>query len=1299
MKTTRQLYFALFICLGVFANPIFADITKTVGANGADFATLQLAFDDINNNIGGVYTGVVQLQIIDNTTETATAVLNASANWTAVKIYPTVSGKLISGNINNPLITLNGANNVTIDGRLYNSSSMLTGDTKDLVISNANTGTSASTIYLTANASYNTVTYTTIKGASTGSNGIIMLTVPSAVDGMANNTFSYNLITGISASVRPVYSVYARGTGSYLNKGVKIQNNEFKDFFNLGTASNAIDVDGLSDSWTISGNSFYETSSTFAPTANIAYSVIKFAGGRTHTISGNYIGGSETFANGKWTKNSTNNNNFTGILFAAGTGFTSTITNNTIKNIIWTSGTANVTWKAIDISGGGGQIILTNNTIGSATGTESIVVTNATTGSSVYGIHIQNTGNTSCSNNTIGAIKTDNAATNSTNLYGIMKSNTAGTVSINNNTLNNLSANSTATTSGNTQSLTAIMNNGGTGSITINGNNITNLVNNSTNAATGTAGSTCGIRVSAGVNTITNNIIHDLTNANANNVGTHQASVVGVAVTGSGIGVVNLTGNTIYNLSNSRSDFTGYILGIHFVGATGSVVNGNFIHSLSTNASATSAKLGGIRIYEGVCAATFSNNIINIGSNSASSVIGIAEAGTNGTGLAAGNNTNYYHNTIYIYGTTVAGSSGGYYSASTLNLRVFKNNMFINERSGGGTHYSFQTSATGLTSDYNQYYVSGTGSVLAKISADKTDLTALQSATGGDQNSIVPLSSPFNSPDITAESFLPNAESLGVQLNNATPAVTTDFMGYTRPDAPQLGALEVPVIWSGTAWNGSNSATKTAIIDGNYTGTGFTCLDLVVNAGKQTSITSGTLAVGGNMTLKSDATNGTATFIDNGGALSVGANKTYVEQYLTSGRNWYIASPVSAATSNVFAASATNPMYYYVETTPNVWSQITNTSTNLDAKKGYITNINSDRVVTFNGGSLNTGTQTISDLTSGGASFTGFYLVGNPYPSYLNWSTTTKTNVSSSIWYRSKSTGAYLFQTYNVSGVGIGTNGGTNLIPPMQAFWVKVTSATGSISLTNDDRTHVDQSVLTNRLKTPVLDSRIIVRLQVSNSINSDETVIYTDNEASNSLDRFDSNKMFNNDTSVPEVYTSLGTEKLAINGYKCLTDNQVIPLGFKSNKTDTFSIKAIELKNMPANAKLILVDMLQDNTEFDLTTGEEYSFVSDEVNSNTRFSVIYKVSDTTNDLNKSQSINSQVFVSKNSNNQIVINCTETNSKEGFISVCNAVGQNVFSTQTTGTNTIINKCFNPGAYIVAVVVSGNRTTKRIILNY
>ncbi len=785
MNSNRFNFLSLLIALIFGTNDMFADVTKTVGSNGADFTNLQLAFDEINNNIGGVYTGVVQLQIIDNTTETATAVLNTSANWTAIKIYPTVSGKSIEGDLNTPLITFNGANNVTIDGRLHNLNGVVSGSTNDLTISNANTGTAASTLFLTANASNNTVTYTTIKGASTGSNGTIMLTSPGEPDGMANNTFSYNLITGISASLRPLYSVLAKGTAEFLNKGNKIENNEFKDFLNLGAGSNAIYIDAYNDSWTISGNSFYESSETFIPTGTGAYTIVQIAGGPSHTVTENKIGGSAVNCVGVWTKNSTTNNNFTGISVVAASP-TSVITNNVIKNIVWTSGTAAVSWKAIDVPSGAGDITITGNTVGAAIGRESIVVTN-TISSSVYLIHIQNAGNAICENNTIGAIKTDNVTANNTSLYAIAKAtNVTGNVSISSNIINNLTANSAST--GTAQGLAGIFNNGGTGNITIDANTITNLVNNTTNATTGTASSTAGIRTTKGINVITNNSIHDLTNASANSAGTHQASVVGIAITGSAIDICTVNKNTIYNLSNTRSDFTGYVLGMHFVGKAGSVVSGNFIHSLSTHASATSAKLGGIRVYEAICAATFSNNIISLGSNTASSIIGIAEA----TALAANYNTNYYHNTINIFGTPTVGTSICYYSASTANLRTFKNNIFVNERSGGGTHYSFQTSATGLTSDYNLYYVSGTGSSLANIGGARADLTALQTASGGDSHS-VNVNPEFEEPQgVYAFGYKTNSTVSLVGVTGT--GVTKDFADVTRSESsPRMGAYETAV--------------------------------------------------------------------------------------------------------------------------------------------------------------------------------------------------------------------------------------------------------------------------------------------------------------------------------------------------------------------------------------------------------------------------------------------------------------------------------------------------------------------------
>ena len=98
-------------------------VTGSTGAN-ASYARLALAFTAIN---GTAQTGNnIVITITANTTESASAVLNAGA-WATLKIYPTVTGLSITGSLPSPLIDLNGADNVTIDGRVN-----ATGATKEI---------------------------------------------------------------------------------------------------------------------------------------------------------------------------------------------------------------------------------------------------------------------------------------------------------------------------------------------------------------------------------------------------------------------------------------------------------------------------------------------------------------------------------------------------------------------------------------------------------------------------------------------------------------------------------------------------------------------------------------------------------------------------------------------------------------------------------------------------------------------------------------------------------------------------------------------------------------------------------------------------------------------------------------------------------------------------------------------------------------------------------------------------------------------------------------------------------------
>ena len=116
------------------------------GSNGS-YSTVKLAFDAINLQDQTGFN--ILVGISDNTTETATAALNQGA-WATLTVYPTASGKTISGTIAGALIKLNGADNVTIDGS-YN------GTTQSLTFSNDNASTSNNTIALNATADNNTI--------------------------------------------------------------------------------------------------------------------------------------------------------------------------------------------------------------------------------------------------------------------------------------------------------------------------------------------------------------------------------------------------------------------------------------------------------------------------------------------------------------------------------------------------------------------------------------------------------------------------------------------------------------------------------------------------------------------------------------------------------------------------------------------------------------------------------------------------------------------------------------------------------------------------------------------------------------------------------------------------------------------------------------------------------------------------------------------------------------------------------------------------------------------------------------
>ena len=682
------------------------------GSYVACYANLKSAFDAIN---AGTHTGEIVLKLAGSTIETASAILNASSSpssYTSVHIYPTVTGLSITGDLAGSLINLNGADNVTIDGSVNEADV-----TKDLIITNTSisSATYTSAICFSGDASANTVKYCTIKGSQTSANGGIIFFTAGTTLGNNGNTIDHNDITCTADANRPISAIYSQGLSGVLNSGNIISNNNIFDFLNRGIASFGINIQTYSTEWTISGNSFYETSS-FGPTADVAYMVINIAdnAGTNFTISNNHIGGSSASCEGTpWTKTNVKYNNFTCINLNVGTGTASNIQGNEIRNFSHTDAGV-TTWYGINIAAGKVNIgTTTANTIGASTGTGSITY-EAGTGSNFYGIWLQGISLLiNVQNNVIGSITTYNTATTgATNFTGIYNTGT-GTMNISGNTIgstttaNSIYASSLSTSSA--QTLYGINNYSGSGLTirTISGNTISNM----TNANTGTAADsyTCGIRFShaEGTKNVTNNTIRDLSTACGWN-SAYYSPLTGIIMEAFyNPEAQTVTGNTIYNLTNNYSSTGTSVCGILFQGANiqTNILSGNFIYNLSCLTPGNDIR--GIILFNSLVfgTTTCANNILSLGGNTPANIYGLYAYSGSG-------DYNLYFNTVYIGGVPTSGTNLSFalYSAVTSNTRDFRNNIFMNARStstpeknGGPYHYAMciVTAGGSLTCDYN----------------------------------------------------------------------------------------------------------------------------------------------------------------------------------------------------------------------------------------------------------------------------------------------------------------------------------------------------------------------------------------------------------------------------------------------------------------------------------------------------------------------------------------------------------------------------------------------------------------------
>ena len=268
---------------------------------------------------------------------------------------------------------------------------------------------------------------------------------------------------------------------------------------------------------------------------------------------------------------------------------------------------------------------------------------------------------------------------------------------------------------------------------------------------------------------------------------------------------------------------------------------------------------------------------------------------------------------------------------------------------------------------------------------------------------------------------------------------------------------------------------------------------------------------------------------------------------------------------------------------------------------GYTVNIAANNVVDLSG-TLNNGPQSRSNLTRGALANSGWQLLGNPYPSPIDFSQTTgvtRTNVDDAV-YVYQSTGQYvgMYRSY-VNGFG------TPQLAAMQGFFTRVTTAgtAGTLALNNAIR--VTTFATTPSFNKPTADTRPQVKLRLqSSSPLIDETYVYFEQGATAGFDpRYDAYKLAN--STGLNLSSLITNDELSVNGLAPLVAATTVPLNVGVPAVGTYTLNAVDLLNFGAGTQVFLLDT-QTGARINLASQPMYTFSTQVTSMPGRFSLFF---------------------------------------------------------------------------------------------
>ncbi len=528
---------------------------------------------------------------------------------------------------------------------------------------------------------------------------------------------------------------------------------------------------------------------------------------------------------------------------------------------------------------------------------------------------------------------------------------------------------------------------------------------------------------------------------------------------------------------------------------------------------------------------------------------------------------------------------------------------------------------------------------------------------------------------------------------------------------------------------------------------------VTVNSGSTTELAAGSAAtvnavftVDGTFTSKTPLSDDASGSIITNSSIG-GTGDVNLERYFKVGNRWmYISVPIANQTStplidDPYPAPYVNPNFYTFneafdgddpdDTQYSNWDDFTGmwvnvgTGTSLDIGKGYLWNAynESDVNTTFSSSTpsdIHTGDLTVNvtytDNDNGGSGGNGLYydgwnVVGNPFPSAIDWDLLSKTSSMDNVaYYFDGDAGNYIYygaDTDTIQGGGqtLNTTGSSKIIPAYQAFVVHLSPSSGvnddnsttteSFTISNSARVHSNQVMYKENQE---YDFQYL-KLRTENGDYSDETIVrFIDGTYDAFNGKEDAFKMFSNVPEVPMLYSlTINSNEfpLAINSLPPEDIGTSIPLGFKTANSGSYNIIVSEF-NFDAGTDVKLIDTYE-NKEVDLYEGAEYTFDFNGGEVRDRFYLFSAASSGIDnpDENTNEIISSDVW---SSHQKLYIAIKSNKLIDVNVKVFDVLGRTVIDQNVNGTYNIIDIPDASGTYFVKLTGSdGISQTKKVFI--